>query len=277
MAGMARGGAENARGGTGSLPGVRAIAFRDLGRALAAGWRDFRAAPLLGLFFGAIYAGGGWLILLFLWYLKLPHLAYPTAMGFVLVAPFVVVGLYDVSRKLERGEALTFGGVLGSVWEVRKRDLRWMALVTSFAFVIWLDIAAALFFGFMGFRSLDADLLTEILTTGYGRIFLVTGHLAGAVIAFSIFAISVVSFPMLFDRDIDFVTAMTTSVRTVVASPLQMLAWCVLIGVLSAASIVSAFVLLLVVLPVLGHASWHLYRLAVEPERKAQSLAPVSG
>lgn len=266
MAGTARGGAGPLHGSAGSLPGVRAIAFRDLASVLAAGWRDFCAAPLFGLFFGALYACGGWLILLFLWYFKLPHLAYPTAMGFVLVAPFVVVGLYDVSRRLERGEPLSWKGVLGAIWDVRRRDLRWMALVTSFAFVIWLDIAAALFFGFMGFRSLDADLLTEILTTGYGRLFLVVGHLAGAAIAFSIFAISVVSFPMLFDRDIDFVTAMTTSVRTVAASPLPMLAWCVLIGVLSMATIASVLVLMQIVLPVLGHASWHLYRLAVEPQ-----------
>ena len=266
MAGTVRGSSRPLHGAAGTLPGVRAIAFGDLASVLAAGWRDFRAAPLFGLFFGALYAGGGWLILLLLWYLRLPHLAYPTAMGFVLVAPFVVVGLYDVSRRLESGEPLSWSGVLGSIWDVRQRDLRWMALVTSFAFVIWLDIAAALFFGFMGFRSLDADLLTEMLTTGHGRVFLVVGHLAGAAIAFSIFAISVVSFPMLFDRDVDIVTAMTTSVRTVMASPLPMLAWCVLIGVLSAVSIASVLVLLVLVLPVLGHASWHLYRRAIEPQ-----------
>jgi uncharacterized membrane protein len=94
---------------------------------------------------------------------------------------------------------------------------------------------------------------------------LLLGNVSGALIALSIFSISVISFPMLYDRDVDFVTAMVTSVRLVTKNPVPMIAWCVLIGVLTGLSLLSMFIGFLLVLPAIGHASWHLYRRAVEP------------
>ena len=243
---------------------VRTARFDDLIEALGSGLKDFRRTPQFGLLFGFVYAAGGWIVLLCLWYFNLPYLAYPMAMGFALIAPFLVTGLYDVSRKLEQGEALGWRSVLGSVWETRRRDLRWMALVTAFAFVIWMDIAAILTFGFLGFKQLDAELVNEILTTPSGLLFLLIGNVTGALIAFGIYSISVISFPLLFDRDVDFVTGMVTSVKAVQKSPIIMAAWCVLIAILLLISIMSAFVALIVILPVLGHASWHLYRRLVD-------------
>jgi len=227
--------------------------------------RDFRAAPAYGLAIGAFCAGGGWLIVLLLWQFKMPYLAYPMAMGFVLVAPFVVTGLYDVSRRLELSEPVSWSAMAGAIWATRLRDLRWMALISAFSLVIWMDIAALLSFGFLGFKSLDGELLNELLTTPSGLLFLLIGNLAGALIAFFVFSISVVSFPLLFDRDVDFVTGIVTSVKTVTANPRTMAIWCAVIVILVAISILSAFVGLLVLLPVLGHASWHLYRRAVAP------------
>lgn len=243
---------------------VRTIRSGELRDIVAAGWKDLLSAPRFGLGIGLFYATGGWLILMLLWLLELPYLAYPMAMGFALVAPFVVTGLYDISRRLERGEPLSWSAVLRSIWDARQRDLRWMALVTAFALVIWLDIAALLFFGFLGFRSLDADLLRDIFMTQTGLVFVMIGHVVGALIAFAVFSISVVSFPLLFDRDVDFVTAMATSVRVVAANPLPMMIWCALIAMLVVGSIALAFTGLIVVLPLLGHASWHLYRRVVE-------------
>ena len=98
-----------------------------------------------------------------------------------------------------------------------------------------------------------------------GLIFLLLGNLAGAAIAFAIFSISAVAFPMLYDRDVDFVTAMTTSVRLVIANPGTMAVWCAVIGVLMGLSLLSGFVGLLVVMPLVGHATWHLYKRGVEP------------
>lgn len=239
---------------------VRRISKDDLIDAVAAGVRDFRAAPSYGLFFGLFYALGGWAILLLLWQFNLPYLAYPMAMGFALIAPFVVVGLYAVSLAREKGEPLSWSSVLGAIRGSSRRDLRWMALITAFAFVIWMDIAALSSFAFLNFRALTPDLVNELFTTPAGLLFLLIGNTLGALIAFGIFSISLTSFPMLFERDLDFVTAMTTSVRAVAANPVLMAVWCLTIAILVFISIASAFVGLLVVLPVLGHASWHLYR-----------------
>lgn len=239
---------------------VRTITKDDLIDSVAAGIRDFRAAPHYGLFFGAVYAAGGWIIVLLLWRFGLPYLAYPMAMGFALIAPFVVVGLYAVSFAREKGEPLSWPSVLGAIHGSSRRDLRWMALITAFAFVIWMDIAALSSFAFLNFRALTPDIVNELFTTPSGLLFLLIGNTLGALIAFGIFSISLTSFPMLFERDLDFVTAMSTSVRAVAANPLLMAAWCFVIAVSVTISIASAFLGLLVVLPILGHASWHLYR-----------------
>lgn len=245
------------------LLATRTIVIEDIVESLEAGVRDFRAAPQYGLFFGLAYAAAGWLILALLWYFEMPYFAYPLAMGFAIIAPFAATGLYDVSRKLERGEKLNWSGVLGAVGGARHRDLRWMALVTGFVLVLWMDIAAILTFAFLGFKSLGPDIIKELFLTPEGLIFLIIGNIVGAVIALGVFSISVVSFPLLYDRDIDFVTAMSTSVKTVLENPRPMIAWCALIALLVAVSLLTVFVGLIFVLPVLGHATWHLYRRAV--------------
>lgn len=239
---------------------VRRIGADDLIDAISAGLRDFRAAPQYGLFFGALYALGGWTIFLLLWRFGLPYLAYPMAMGFALVAPFMVVGLYAVSHAREQGQALSWARVFSAIRGSGRRDLRWMALITAFAFVIWMDIAALSSFAFLNFRALTPDIINDLFTTPSGLLFLAIGNTLGAIIAFGIFSISVTSFPMLYERDIDFVTAMSTSVRAVAANPRLMAFWCAAIAILVIISIASAFLGLLVTLPILGHASWHLYR-----------------
>jgi len=243
--------------------GINPVSINDLIESVAAGVRDFARAPLYGLVFGGLFAAGGWLLMALLMVLGLPYLAYPLAMGFALVAPFAAAGFYAVSDHLERGKPLSWGGVLGGVGDAVRGDLRWMALVTGFALVIWMDIAAFLFFAFTGFHGVGPDFLDQLFSTPSGLVFLVLGNLSGALIAFSIFSISVVSFPMLYDRDVDFVTAMVTSVKLVLSSPVTMMVWCALIGLLMGLSVLSGFVGFFVILPVIGHATWRLYRHAI--------------
>ncbi|MFO1170684.1 MAG: DUF2189 domain-containing protein [Hyphomicrobiaceae bacterium] len=245
-------------------PKVRTLRIEDLVQVLAAGLQDLRKAPRFGLMFGLAYAAAGWLLVALLFWLGLPFLAYPLAMGFTLVAPFAVAGLYAVSALLERGEQPTWSAILGAVREAASRDLRWMAIITGFSLVIWMDIAAFTFFAFNGFNALDANVLETLLTTPSGLAFVVLGNALGAVVAMAVFSISVISFPMLYDRDVDFVTAMVTSVRLVLQNPLTMIVWAVLIGVLILVSLMSVFVALIPILPMIGHATWHLYRRAVE-------------
>ncbi len=247
-------------------PDVRDVRLDDLMDVVGMGLRDFRRAPSYGLFFGGIYAVGGWLLILLLLQFDLPFLVYPLAAGFALIAPFIATGFYAVSYSLERDEALSWSAVRGLISRSARRDLGWMALVTGFSFFIWMDIAALLFFGFLGINVLSSEnFLMEIFTTPAGWMLLVIGNGVGAVIALAVFSFSVTSFPMLFDRDCDFVTAMVTSVRVVRANPRVMIVWCAVIAGLVGISLLSGLVGLFVILPVLGHASWHLYRRAVEP------------
>lgn len=250
-------------------PGVNKVGVNDLIDVLALGLRDFRAAPSYDLFFAGIYAIGGWVLVLLLVYFDLPYLVYPLAAGFALIAPFIASGFYVVSHRLEAAEDgapadLSWGVVLGTVKSMFSNELSWMALVTGFSLFFWMDIAALMSFGFMGFEFFGfKELISEMFTTPSGWLFLIVGNAAGAVIAFAVFSYSVVSIPMLFDRNVDFITAMLTSVRFVAANPRVMAIWCATIAAMIAVSLLSGLVGLFLVLPVLGHATWHLYRRAV--------------
>jgi len=260
-----------------SWPVINTITPSDVLDALDAGIRDFRSAPKYGLFFGAFYALAGWLLVSLVFYLEHPYLAYPLATGFALFAPFAATGLYDVSRRLERGEPLSWSAVLSSVQAVSGKELAWMAVVTVFTVIIWLDIAAFLFFAFMGFGGGTSDnLINEILTTPRGWVFLAIGNAVGAILAGIVFSYSVVSFPMLYDRDVDFVTAMVTSVKSVLKNPRAMLIWAIIIAVQLVISLVSLFAGLIIALPILGHTTWHIYRKVVGPAGATDSAAKAS-
>lgn len=243
---------------------IRDLEPGDIVEAFRAGVADFLAAPRYGLFFGAIYAGGGLLILFSLIALRLPFLAFPMAAGFALIAPFVAGGLYEVSRRLERGLPLSFSAVLTSVRNQASRDLGWMALVTTFAFYIWIDMAGIIYLMFFGL-SLKEPLafVAEVFGTAHGWTFLLLGCGVGAVVALIVFSITAISFPLLHDRDLDFVTAMVTSVKTVFRNPIVMGLWCLSIVVLTGLAFLPAFLGLLVAMPILGHTTWHVYRRAV--------------
>ncbi len=240
---------------------IRSLKRDDLVHIIGQGWRDFKSAPLYGLFFGGLYSCGGWLILTLVFKLHAPYVGYPLLAGFALIAPFVAAGTYEVSRRLERGEALTWASVLGGIWQRGGKELGWMAVVTVFTLIIWVDFAIFLFLMFFGLDIPSfQDLLIILLSTQHGLIFVLVGNVVGAIIATFVFSITVVSFPLLADQDIDFITAMITSVRCVKTNSLHMIAWAVLIGLMVLFSILTGLIALFVVLPVLGHASWHLYR-----------------
>jgi uncharacterized membrane protein len=243
---------------------VRRLQFDDLAQSLRQGLLDFARAPLYGLFFGGVYAVGGWLIVALVFWLDWPYLAYPLALGFALVAPFVCAGLYEVSRTFERGGAPTWPGVLGAVWARAGTELGWLALVSLFTLILWVDFAWTFFLLFHGLHVPGLrELIAESFTTFSGFLYLVAGNVVGALIAFLVFSITVVTPTLLVDRDIDAVTAITTSVRLVIANPRVMAGWAATIGALMALSIATGFLGLFVVLPVLGHASWALYRRAI--------------
>lgn len=248
-------------------PIVNTITMADVAEAYADGVRDFQAAPAFGLFFGGIYALGGIAILLSITSLGAPWLAYPLAAGFVLIGPFVAVGLYEVSRRREEGAPLLWSAVLGVIFAQGKRELSWMAFVTLFVMIMWLyqvRLLLALFLGFQSFSTFP-EFLTVVATTPEGLMFFLVGNVVGAVLATILFSLTVVSFPLLLDREVDFITAMITSVRAVVANPGPMLGFALSIVALVVVAMLPAFLGLVVVMPVLGHATWRLYRRVVAP------------
>ena len=247
-------------------PVVRRITTADIAEALTQGLRDFQAQPLFGLAFGLIYVLGGISIVLCVTAFGMVYLAYPLAAGFALIGPFVAIGLYEVSRRRELGQPISYGAIWRTV--TSRGEIAWMAFVTVFFFVIWMyqvRLLIALLLGLNASFSSFKEFMTVVLTTNEGLLFLAIGNLDGAALSLILFSLTVVSFPLLLERDVDFVTAMITSVRAVVTSPGPMIGWAAIVTVLLIVSALPYFLGLLVTVPVLGHATWHLYRRIVAP------------
>jgi uncharacterized membrane protein len=247
-------------------PVVRPIAATDIAEALVEGLRDFQALPFYGLAFGALYAAGGIAIILCLTAFGMAYLVYPLAAGFALIGPFVAIGLYEVSRRRETGQPVSFGAIWSTISS--RSEIGWMAFVTLFVFVAWMYqvwLLISLLLGPHATFSTPGEFITVVLTTKEGLLFLAIGTAVGALLSLILFSLTVVSFPLLLERDVDFVTAMVTSVRAVVTSPLPMIGWAAVIVALMIVSALPYFLGLVVTLPVLGHATWHLYRRIVEP------------
>ncbi|EFL89397.1 DUF2189 domain-containing protein [Ahrensia sp. R2A130] len=240
---------------------INAATVEDLKLALKAGWKDFSAAPQYGIFFGVFFALGGALLVWLAFILDVVWVTYPLTIGFALIGPFIATGLYEVSRRLQSAQPLSWPTVLFVMVDQHRRELGWMAFVTLFVFWVWMYQARTIFvvfFGSKGFATLDG-FVAAVFSTETGWWFLLVGHAVGAVISLVLYTLTVISCPLLLDRDVDFVTAMITSVRAVLASPFVMIIWGVFVIVTVLLSMLPAFLGLLFVLPVLGHATWHLY------------------
>lgn len=233
----------------------------DLRTALRQGWDDFRAAPAFGLFFALVYVLGG----LGLWFglgaAGQPVWFIPIAAGFPLFAPFAAVGLYEVSRRREAGEPLTWAPVLSALKGKGDGQLALMAVMVLIVFGFWIILARGIFALFMARSGIGFESIGLLWSFG-GVTMLLIGSIIGALVALFLFAITVMSLPMLLEREIDFVTAIITSVETVRVNLRVMLLWAGVIAGLLFAAMLPAFLGLFVVLPVLGHATWHLYRRA---------------
>ncbi|MEM8814092.1 MAG: DUF2189 domain-containing protein [Pseudomonadota bacterium] len=247
-------------------PVIRTVTVDDVQKALKAGLADFKKAPAYGLFFGGFYAVGGILIFLCLAVFDIRWMIFPIAIGFPLAGPFAAAGLYEISRRLQTGESLDLRQILGVMVRQQQREFGWMAFTTLFIFWIWMYQVRLLLAVFLGSKSFSSasSFVTVITTTPEGWQFLFVGSLIGLVLALVLFSVSVVSMPLLLDREVDFVTAMITSISTVAQNPKPMITWGILITALTIAAMLPFFLGLLIVFPVLGHATWHFYQRAID-------------
>lgn len=246
-------------------PAVRRIALADLGDALREGLADFGAYrtdviflcviyPVIGLVLGRLALGHSALPLLF-----------PLATGFALIGPLAALGLYEMSRRREQGTAITWATALGVFRAPAFAAIAMLGLILVAIFLLWLVAAEQVYKVTLG-PDLPASLgafLADVFTTGAGWALIAVGVGLGFLFALIVLVISVVSFPLLLDRDVGLDTAIGTSLRVVKANPGPIAAWGLIVAVALALGSIPFFIGLIVVLPVLGHATWHLYRKVV--------------
>ena len=249
------------------MPTVNQVTADDITASLKAGFSDFVARPVMSGFFGLFYAVFGILFVWSLVWLGKIWMIIPAIVGFPLVAPFAAAGLYEMSRRLKKGESFGWSDILTVMARQSRREMGWMAFVTLFIFWVWMYqvrlwlaiiLQDASFSDFGGFFN-------TVFFTPEGWTFLAVGTCAGAFLSAVLFSVTVVAMPMLLEREIDFVSAMLTSIRVVTENPAVMLTWAAIISVIMLLSLVPAFLGLIFTLPILGHATWHLYQRAVTP------------
>ncbi|WP_028032332.1 DUF2189 domain-containing protein [Chelativorans sp. J32] len=247
-------------------PAVHKIRMSDVFECLGRGVEDFWEKPSHYVFVALIYPIAG---LIFAYWTSgnnaLP-LLYPLMTGFALVGPFAAIGLYEISRRRELG--------LDSSWrhalEVRRSPARYSIAVAgvllAIIFLLWLYAASALYNVIIGTTeqvSIGA-FLRQVLTTREGWTLIIVGNVVGLLFAMVTLAATIVTFPLLLDRDVGAYVAIHTSVRAFLRNPLEILVWGLIVAVLLVIGMLPLFAGLAVVLPILGHASWHLYRRLVE-------------
>ncbi len=253
-------------------PEVRRIAMADLRVALARGYADFAANRTDVLFLCLLYPVLGLVLSrLAVGYAVLP-LLFPLAAGFALLGPVAGTGLYEMSRQREAGRAVSYRTVFDVLRGPGAGAIVVLALLLGALFLVWLQVALAIYETFLGAApppSIGA-FLHDVLATSAGWRMIIVGDVVGALFALSVFAVGVISFPMLIDGRHGRTTgerlslAVSTSLRAVAVNPLPMLGWGLIVTVLLLAGSVPLFVGLIVVMPVLGHATWHLYRRVVD-------------
>jgi uncharacterized membrane protein len=253
-----------------TAPRIREITVDDVTSALREGVDDFRAMPAFGMVIGLLYALGGMAIVYASWSLPgYQALAFPLLAGFALVGPFAAMGLYEASRRRDLGQKVGLGDLFAIRSATTTPNIFFLGFILLFALFVWLRVALliyALFFGMSSDGTLG-DLVVSIFTSVNGFVFFIIGNAVGAAFAFVVFSISVVSFPYMLEKDVDPVTAVALSVSAVAKNTLPLAGWALFIAVALAVSWAPFFLGLIIVLPVLGHATWRLYKkMIVHPE-----------
>ena len=263
----------------GSTPKINHVTISDIGGALREGFDDFWAMPTHLAFLGVIYPVCGGLLAYFASRGDLLQLVFPLASGLALIGPIAAIGLYELSRRRERGLEFSWAHAFDVLGSPSLLPITALSLFLAALFALWIGAAQELYVALYGSdtpATLGA-LLTDAASSDRGRMLFVVGGLVGFVFAALTFAISVLSFPMLLDRDVGLLLAVRTSLAAVRANPVPMALWALTIAVALVLGSLPLFVGLAIVMPVLGHASWRFYRRVVvrEPQHENPTESPL--
>ena len=248
------------------VPHIRQIELSDLREALWQGWQDFKAQPSHLAFVALIYPIVGILLAQLTVSYDIFPLLFPLAAGFALLGPFAAIGLYEVSRRREQGLDSSWRHVFDVLHHPSIGQILLLGALLTGLFVAWLFAAWGIYRYFLPVDTHmgTGEFLRAVFTTVNGWAMIIVGNAVGAIFAILAFAISVVAFPYMLDRGVDMQTAVKASVEAVEENPREMLSWGIVVAVVLALGSVPLLVGLVVAMPVLGHASWHLYRRVVE-------------
>jgi len=246
---------------------LNAVAFDAPWVWLAAGWRDLWAAPSVSFSYGALFAGLAALLSVGLWRFGLESLILPLCGGFLLIGPILAMALYETSRRLETGADVDLADITRAAM-AKTSQISFFGAILGFIYVVWLQLAFLLFMLFLGTNQLPPakDFLATLLFEPFGLGLLVAGTCVGAALALLVFAISVVSVPLLMTREVDAVTAIATSVSAVRHNLKPMLLWAGLIAGFMSLGLATLFLGLVLIFPLIGYASWHAFRGVVGPD-----------
>jgi uncharacterized membrane protein len=261
---------------TGDLaaPGIRHIGVHDLREVLRKGVEDFGACRTDVIALCVFYPVIGALLAWFAFDRNLVPLLFPVISGFALLGPVAGVGLYEMSRRREIGEEPSWADAFAVIRHPSFAAIAVLGLMLGGVFVVWMLTAHGIYYATLGPES-PASLgafLRDTFTTGAGWAMIIVGCAVGSLFAALVLASSVVSFPMLLDRDVGLPVAVITSLRVTAANPVPIAAWGLIVAAGLVIGSIPFFLGLIVVLPVLGHATWHLYRRTVVMEPRPEQL-----
>jgi uncharacterized membrane protein len=249
-------------------PQVRKIGLADLKEALARGLADFLAMPSHAVFLCLIYPVVGFALARLVLGANVLPLLFPLAAGFALIGPLAALGLYEMSRRREQGLDVSWKHALDIRRSPSLGAITVLGLMLVAIFLTWIAVAQAIYVATFGYAPAASmpDFIRQVFTTSEGWTLAIVGNFVGFLFAVVVLTLTVVSFPLLLDRDVGLATAILTSVRAVLANPVTMAMWGVIVAALLLIGSLPAFFGLAVVVPILGHATWHLYRKVVEPD-----------
>jgi len=249
-------------------PQVRKIGLADLKDALTRGIDDFLAMPSHAVFLCLIYPVVGFAAARLVLGANVLPLLFPLAAGFALIGPLAALGLYEMSRRREQGLDVSWKHALDIRHSPSLAAIMVLGLLLVAIFLTWIAVAQGIYvatFGYVPAASMP-DFINQIFTTPQGWTLAIVGNLVGFLFAVVVLTLTVVSFPLLLDRDVGLAVAILTSVRAVLANPVTMAMWGLIVAAMLLIGSLPAFFGLAVVVPILGHATWHLYRKVVEPD-----------